>query len=63
MQNLRLCIEFSKDHPEQLNRGSPDVEEIRVGKSIPDIAVSAQAAVTGIIRGLFGEEKGSSFFV
>ena len=52
MQNLRLCIECSKDHPEQLNRGSPDVEEIRVGNSIPDIVISVQAYVTSAIHGI-----------
>ena len=37
MQNLLVFIECAKDNPNQINRGAPIVEDIRVGKSIPDL--------------------------
>ena len=52
MQHIWVCIDCAKDHPKQLNRGAPDVGDIRVGKSIPDIVVAAQAAATGAMHGI-----------
>jgi hypothetical protein len=49
MQHLRVCIECANDHPEQLYRGAPDVNAIKVAESIPDLA---QVVVMDATHGL-----------